>query len=269
MGVGKQFVNKEPLTLCYCGNHGPPETPPDAGAAAWVWFAPSWGQRKGKARASVTPPRPPASPKLDLLLLGLCAGGWAREDVRLPAELSSSFKVKFPSELALSPHPQPLGSQAAGRAGTRVPAAVGLLPSRCLSRRALQPVISIDLFWRQFVARRVCGQEGRGLGWGGGEAREVELPSEAGRPSGPGPGPSCVPPHLRGVQMCSASADGRKEATLHCRGSWSHSGSKQHAGAGLLLRPSAKIDFARPCFPFHGTKWEAGAGETSGQWPGP
>ena len=45
-----------------------------------------------------------------------------------------------------------------------------------MSRRALQPLISIDLFWRQFVARRVCGQEGRGLGWGGGVSREVELP---------------------------------------------------------------------------------------------
>lgn len=164
----------------------------------------------------MTPPRPPASPKLDLLLLGLCAGGWAREDVRLPAELSSSFKVKFPSELAPSPHPQPLGSQAVGRAGTRVPAALGLLPSRCLSRRALQPLISIDLFWRQFVARRVCGQEGRGLGWGGGVAREVELPGQAGRQAGLlGLGLALrVSPPPPGFQMCSASADGRKEATL-------------------------------------------------------
>ena len=59
VGVGKQFVNKEPLTLCYCGNQRPPETPPDAGAAAWVWLAPSWGQRKSEAGASVTPLDPP------------------------------------------------------------------------------------------------------------------------------------------------------------------------------------------------------------------
>lgn len=132
-----------------------------------------------------------------------------------------------------------------------------------MSRRALQPLISIDLFWRQFVARRVCGQEGRGLGWGGGVSREVELPG--GRQASWAWAWPFVPrsPPEEGFRMCSASADGRKEAPLRCRGSWSHSGSKQRAGAGPFLRPSAKIGSARPCFPFHGTKWEAGAGETS------
>lgn len=47
-------------------------------------------QRKGEASVTPTPPTP-APPKLDLLLLGPCAGGGGREDVRLPAELSSSF----------------------------------------------------------------------------------------------------------------------------------------------------------------------------------
>ena len=33
------------------------------------------------------------------------------------------------------------------------------------------------------------------------------------------------------------------------------------------MRESAKMDFPRPCFPFHRGKWEAWAGEASGQWP--
>ena len=181
------------------------------------------------------------------------------------------FKVKFPSELAPSPHPQLLGSQAGGRAGTPVPAAVGLLPSRCLGgpcSRSLASICFGDSLWPGGSAGR------RAVVWVGVGAYPGRWSCPAaGRPPGPGPGPSCPPPPSPtpevGFRMCSASEDGRKEATLRCRGSWSHSGSKQRAGAGLLLRPSAKIGSARPCFPFHGTKWEAGAGETSDQWSGP
>ena len=187
--MGKQFVNKEPLTLCYCGNHRPPETPPDAGAAAWVWFARSWGQRKGEAGASVTPPPHPLN-WTSFCWACVLEEGAGRMCVCLRSYLHP-FKVKFPSELAPSPHPQLLGSQAAGRAGTPVPAAVGLLPSRCLGgpcSRSLASICFGDSLWPGGSAGR------RAVVWVGVGAYPGRWSCPAaGRPPGPGPGPSCPP----------------------------------------------------------------------------
>lgn len=182
-----------------------------------------------------------------------------------PRSYRHPFKVKFPSELAPSPHPQPLGSQAAGRAGTPVPAAVGLLPSRCLGgpcSRSLGSICFGDSLWPGGSAGRRAvvwvGVGGRSQG-GGAARRQAGLLGLClalrAHPRGGG-GFVCALPALT-VGRKARCADG------------GHGGSKQRAGAGLLLRPSAEIGSARPCFPFHGTKWEAGAGETSGQWSGP
>lgn len=89
-----------------------------------------------------------------------------------------------------------------------------------MCRPTLQQLISIDLFWRQFL---VCGQEGlgaRGLcsGFGlGAAAREVELPGRGGRalwawtwPFGSAPGQL--------VHALPAQMEGRKPPC----GDWGH-----------------------------------------------
>lgn len=59
-----------------------------------------------------------------------------------------------------------------------------------MCRRVLQPLVSIDLFWRQLWVFRLEGlrREGPGLGWGF-IARKVELPGRDGLAFGAWAGP--------------------------------------------------------------------------------
>lgn len=85
-----------------------------------------------------------------------------------------------------------------------------------MCRPALQQLISIDLFWRQFSVRRVCGQAGRGLGWGA-VAREVELLGRDGQAFGARAWP-CVSAPGRLVHALPALTEGRKPPC----GDWGH-----------------------------------------------
>nr|XP_008517352.1 PREDICTED: neuroblastoma suppressor of tumorigenicity 1-like [Equus przewalskii] len=82
-----------------------------------------------------------------------------------------------------------------------------------MCRPALQQLISIDLFWRQLL---VCGQEGLWIGGPrpgpGAVARKVELPGRGRQAFWAWAWPCVSAPWT--VGSCSASADGRKEATL-------------------------------------------------------
>lgn len=162
-----------------------------------MWCAFSWGRRKGEARA-FPGDHQPSSPTPASFLQGLWAGG---VDGGVGALCWSwmyphSFKGKSQIEFSLFP---PAPTSGAGGWGARRDAG-GVCrgtSAEQMCSRALQQLISIDLFWRQLRVFRqeVLPSGRRAMAWVGGlQPGKWSCLAEEGRPFGPGLGPACQPP---------------------------------------------------------------------------